>query len=151
MVHPSYAGTMSPSRPPRDGRFEKLGEELCWQLLDTTTVGRLGFATATGIVILPVNFLVHEQRIQVRTAHGTAVSALAEGRDDVAFQVDHHDDLNQAGWSVLVQGSTAEVAPEEAEQALAGTTRLGPWAPGDRSLVIGLTPRTITGRRISLH
>lgn len=134
-----------------DGMFESLAEADCWKLLDTTTVGRLGFASDDGILILPVNFFVYDERIYVRTEAGSAIAGLADGSDDVAFEVDYHDDLNQSGWNVLVKGSTAEVDTLEGERALASTGRLGPWAPGDRSLIIGLVPRTIGGRRVSMQ
>ena len=142
--------TPSPSVP-RSGRLVPITEEECWQLLDTTTVGRLAFTTDNGIEILPLNFTVFESRIYCRTEPGSAIAALAEGRDDVALEVDYHDDMNQSGWSVLVKGSTAEAAALDAEHALASTRRLGPWAPGDRSLVIVLSPRTVSGRKVSLH
>jgi nitroimidazol reductase NimA-like FMN-containing flavoprotein (pyridoxamine 5'-phosphate oxidase superfamily) len=141
----------SASRPPERGRRAVLDEEECWQLLDTTTVGRLAFGAESGIEILPLNFVVFEGRIFYRTEPGSPIAALAAGRDDVSFEVDYHDDLNQSGWSVLVKGSTAEPASLDAERALASTHRLGPWAPGDRSLVIVLNPRTLSGRKVSLH
>ena len=141
----------SSPEPSRRGTLKPIDAAEAWQLLDTTTVGRLGFATNEGIVILPVNFLVHEERIYVRTEPGSPVAALAGGRDDVAFEVDYHDDMNQSGWSVLVHAQAAEAEAGAAERAIASSRRLGPWAPGDRSLVIGLVPGSITGRRVSLH
>ena len=138
-----------PARP-RRGTLVPIAETECWELLDTTTVGRLAFTTDDGIVILPVNFFVHEERIYIRTEPGSTIAALADGRDDVAFEIDYHD-MTQAGWNVLVRGSAAEAGTLEGERALASTGRLGPWAPGNRSLVIGLTPRTISGRRVSMH
>jgi nitroimidazol reductase NimA-like FMN-containing flavoprotein (pyridoxamine 5'-phosphate oxidase superfamily) len=131
--------------------FAAIAENECWQLLETTTVGRLGFTSDSGIEILPLNFVAFERRIYCRTEPGSAVSALAEGRADVAFEVDYHDDMTQSGWSVLVKGSAAEAATHDAEQALASTRRLGPWASGDRSLVIVLDPRTLSGRKVSMH
>jgi len=132
-------------------RFTAIAEDECWQLLATTTVGRLGFNSDNGIEILPLNFVIFESRIYCRTEPGSPIAALAEGRDDVAFEVDYHDDMTQSGWSVLVKGSTAEAATHDAEQALASTRRLGPWAPGNRSLVIVLNPRTLSGRKVSKH
>ena len=137
--------------PPSHGRLAPIAEDECWQLLDATTVGRLAFTSDTGIEILPLNFIVFERRVFYRTEPGSPIAALAEDRDDVAFEVDHQDDMNQSGWSVLMKGSTTEAAAAEAERALASTTRLGPWAPGDRSLVIVLSPRTISGRKVSMH
>ena len=141
---------MTFSPPARRGKLAPIAETDCWELLDTTTVGRLAFISNDGIVILPLNFLVHEQRIYFQTQPGSTMAALADGRDDVAFEIDYHD-MNQAGWNVLVKGSTAEAGTLEGERALASAGRLGPWAPGNRSLVIGLTPRTISGRRVSMH
>ena len=145
------AMTFSPRAPERRGQLVSIAEPECWELLDTTTVGRLAFTTDDGIVILPVNFLVHEERIYFRTEPESTIAALADGRDDVAFEIDYHDDLNQAGWNVLVKGHATIAETLEGERALASTSRLGPWAPGDRSLVIGLTPRTISGRRVTMH
>ena len=126
-------------------------ETECWQLLDTTTIGRLAFATDDGIVILPINFLVYEERIYVRTEPGSTIAALADGNDDVAFEVDYHDGWNQWGWSVLVKVATEEAGTLEGERAIASSGRLGAWAPGNRSLVIRLTPRTVSGRRVSMR
>ena len=145
------AMTSSSPAPTRRGTLMPIPETECWQLLDTTTVGRLAFTTADGIVILPVNFLVFEERIYVRTEPGSTISALADGRDDVAFEMDYHDGWNQFGWSVLVKGSTSEAGNVEAERATASSGRLGPWAPGNRSLVIVLTPRKMSGRRVSMR
>ena len=144
---------MTPAPPARTrrGTLMPLAEAECWDLLDITAVGRLAFMTDDGIVILPVNFVVHEERIYVRTEPGSTIAALAEGRDDIAFEADYHDGWNQFGWSVLAKGSTAEAGTLEAERAIASTGRLGPWAPGNRSLVIVLTPRKMSGRRVSMR
>ena len=120
-------------------------------MLGATTVGRLAFTADTGIEILPLNFVVFERRIYYRTEPGSPIAALAKGRDDVAFEVDYHDDMNQSGWSVLVKGATAEAEGPDAERALASSARLGPWAPGDRTLVIVLSPRLLSGRKVSMH
>lgn len=143
--------SLSSSSPARRGTLAPISETECWQLLETTTVGRLAFNTANGIVILPVNFLVHDERIYVRTEPGTTISALADGCDDVAFEMDYHDGWNQFGWNVLVNGSTAEAGTLEGERAIASSGRLGPWAPGNRSLMIRLLPRSLGGRRVSLR
>jgi nitroimidazol reductase NimA-like FMN-containing flavoprotein (pyridoxamine 5'-phosphate oxidase superfamily) len=143
--------TSSPPSHTRRGTLRPITETECWQLLDTTTVGRLAFMADDGTVILPVNFLVHEERIYVRTEPGSTIASLADGNEDVAFEIDYHDDLNQSGWSVLVKGSGAIAETLEGERALASTGRLGPWAPGNRSLIIEVTPRSLSGRRVSLR
>jgi nitroimidazol reductase NimA-like FMN-containing flavoprotein (pyridoxamine 5'-phosphate oxidase superfamily) len=135
----------------RRGTFKPIATTDCWRLLETTTVGCVAFGTDDGIVILPLNFFVHEERIYFRTAHDSPIAVLGGGRDDVAFEVDYHDDLNQSGWSVLVQGSTATAETLDGDSALASTGRLGPWAPGERPLLLALTPRSISGRRVAMH
>jgi nitroimidazol reductase NimA-like FMN-containing flavoprotein (pyridoxamine 5'-phosphate oxidase superfamily) len=142
---------MTPQADPPAGHFSEVAADECWNLLDTTTVGRLAFAGDDGIVVIPVNFIVLDEAVYFRTSPHTVVAPLADGRDDVAFEVDHHEDMLQRGWSVLLHGSTVEVEDAEAEQARRSSSRLGPWAPGDRSLMIKLTPKRISGRRVSLH
>src|SRR5688572_17969304 len=88
--------TFSSPAPARPGTLLPIAETECWELMDTTTVGRLAFMADDGIVILPVNFLVHEERIYVRTEPGSTIASLADGNDDVAFEIDYHDDLNQS-------------------------------------------------------
>jgi nitroimidazol reductase NimA-like FMN-containing flavoprotein (pyridoxamine 5'-phosphate oxidase superfamily) len=133
------------------GYLSAIDADDCWTLLDDTTVGRLAFSTDDGIVILPVNFIVFDSAVYFRTNPGSTIAKLADGCDDVAFEVDHHEDLFQRGWNVLLRGSTAAVDAREAAQALDSTIRLGPWAPGERSLMIKLTPRRIDGRRVALR
>ena len=141
----------SPPAPARRGTLVPIAETECWELLDTTTIGRLAFATDDGIVILPINFLVYEERIYVRTEPGSTIAALADGNDDVAFEVDYHDGWNQWGWNVLVRVAAEEAGTLEGERAITSSGRLGPWAPGNRSLVIRLTPQTVSGRRVSMR
>ena len=146
-----FSGRVEPRVERRHGRLTEIEADRCWSLLDTTTVGRLGFSSPDGIVILPVNFIVFESALYFRTNPGTTIAQLCDGCSDVAFEVDHHEDMFQRGWSVLVRGSTTAANASDAVTALASSTGLGPWAPGERSLVIKLSPHRIDGRRVSLH
>lgn len=118
---------------------------ICLALLsDTTTVGRIGFCDVHGQQLVPVNFVCHDERIYFRTSPHGFLARLGLGCGDVAFEVDHIDLLTQTGWSVLVKASTEEVFGD----GEVGPQWLRPWAGGDRSVVIELTPRSITGRRV---
>lgn len=128
-----------------------ISEDECWRLLDVAVVGRLGFIIDASVTILPLNFVAFERQIYVRTDPHGPMADLANGRDGVAFETDHHDDLFQSGWSILVQGRTSGVTAAEADRVMANSHRLGPWAPGDRTLFVALTPETISGRRVSMH
>jgi nitroimidazol reductase NimA-like FMN-containing flavoprotein (pyridoxamine 5'-phosphate oxidase superfamily) len=117
------------------------GEE-CRALVRGRRVGRLGWTGSAGPTVQPVVYAVVEGLIVFRTAPGTALSELAEGRP-ACLQVDDLDEQTATGWSVLARGTTAPGPPELAAELPT------PWAPGERRLVIALTPDEYTGRAVS--
>lgn len=125
-----------------------LSEEECLEMLSTTTVGRVAFAGADGIELLPLNFTVLDGEIYFRTATDTALHQLAEGADDVAFEIDHHSDVAPIGWNVTVKGSTSRVSDPDLYEAVMSSSRLRPWAGGTRGEVIHLTRRVVGGRSV---
>lgn len=133
------------------GVFETLSAQECAEMLTTTTVGRIGFASANGQQILPVNFVFRDGSVLFRTTpHGVAAALLA-GADDVAFEVDYHDDLYQLGWSVLLVGRTERVTDPETVAELSTRRRPNPWAAGERPAFVRLVPHVISGRRVAGH
>ncbi len=93
-------------------------------------VGRVGFASADGMMILPVNFAVTAATIIFRTAPDTLLALHADSQ--VSFEVDRIDEALHGGWSVLVQGHAHTVTDEREVQHLEGGTHLEPWAGGAR-------------------
>jgi uncharacterized protein len=67
----------------------------------------------------------------------------------VAFEIDGIDDRERTGWSVVVTGTAQEVV-DPAELDDLRQTPLLPWAPGDRSQYVRITPELVTGRCISV-
>jgi hypothetical protein len=125
---------------------EKLLPVQCRQLIAPGGVGRIAFSTASGPVVLPVNFAVVADTIVIRTGSGTIIGAHACG--PVAFEVDHIDDALCQGWSVLVRGEAHLVAqPGELRHVHDGAV-VRPWAAGDREVYLRIVPTRITGRRI---
>ena len=118
----------------------------CFDLLEPGGVGRVGFAAADGIMMLPVNFAVARNTIVFRTAPDTLLAVYADGR--VSFQTDHLDEVLHAGWSVLVHGHAHKVTEEREVKYLEDRTRLEPWAAGPRDVYVRITPTRISGRRI---
>ena len=133
-----------------DGRrLETLSGEECRRLLATESVGRLGVVRGGFPLIFPVNYAVVRDRIVVHTDAGTKFSAARQNR--VCFEVDRIDPGRRTGWSVLVQGFAVEVSSAEDglyEEAL--NAPLEPWAPGERSRVLLITPIAVSGRRIEM-
>ncbi len=64
----------------------------------------------------------------------------------MAFEVDEFDDYTQSGWSVLVRGVASFVAADEL--ARDEGLRPFPWADGVRTLIVRITPVSVSGRRL---
>ena len=118
----------------------------CLGLLEAGGIGRVGFASADGIMILPVNFAVTGRTIVFRTAPDTLLAVY--GNAQVGFEVDHLDETLREGWSVLVHGHAHKVTDEREVKQLEVRTRLEPWAAGPRDVYVRITPTRISGRRL---
>jgi transcriptional regulator with XRE-family HTH domain len=143
------AGAQLPPMPGRSSRppvVTRLLPAECRRLIAPGGIGRIGFGTASGPVVLPVNFAVVADTIIIRTSEGTMVEGHADDR--VAFEVDHIDEALCQGWSVLVRGPAHRVAhPAELHHVRRETT-LWPWPGGDRDVYVRIIPDRISGRRI---
>jgi nitroimidazol reductase NimA-like FMN-containing flavoprotein (pyridoxamine 5'-phosphate oxidase superfamily) len=131
---------------------EELDAAECLELITPGGIGRVGFNTSGGPVVLPVNYTVHDGAVLFRTAFGGLMDEdLSTGIRGVelkiAFEVDHVDEATREGWSVLIQGAAHRISSEE-ELAAVQRADLEPWAGGERRLYISVTPVQITGRRI---
>jgi transcriptional regulator with XRE-family HTH domain len=149
--HLTGGDTGAPSGRARAGhhpRFTELNPSECRALLGSHGVGRLGVDTASGPVVVPVNYSVVDGAIVFRTADDTAPS-MAPGRQ-VAFEVDRIDDAFSEGWSVLVRGPARHVSEAEEVRRLAESVHSTPWAGGERDLWVRIEPRSVTGRRITV-
>ncbi|MGW2747409.1 helix-turn-helix domain-containing protein [Streptomyces sp. NPDC001450] len=129
-------------------RFTWLRPGECRSLLAMHGVGRLAVPTASGPVIVPVNYSVVDGSIVFRTARG-ATPSLADGCQ-VAFEVDRIDDAFSQGWSVLVRGPARAVTEQEEQRRLTERAYSRPWAGGSRSLWVRIDTFTVTGRRITV-
>jgi nitroimidazol reductase NimA-like FMN-containing flavoprotein (pyridoxamine 5'-phosphate oxidase superfamily) len=118
----------------------------CFGLLEPGGIGRIGFATADGIMILPVNFAVTGKTIIFRTAPDTLLALYANG--PVSFETDHLDQAHREGWSVLAHGRAHKVTDERDVKRLEDRTHLEPWAGGARDVYVRIAPTRISGRCI---
>ena len=130
----------------REHVLRTLGPSECFDLIEPGGVGRVGFASADGIMMLPVNFAVTRKTIVFRTAPDTLLAVYADGR--VSFQADHLDAALREGWSVLVHGHAHRITDEREVKKLEDRTHLEPWAAGSRDVYVRIAPTRISGRRI---
>jgi nitroimidazol reductase NimA-like FMN-containing flavoprotein (pyridoxamine 5'-phosphate oxidase superfamily) len=130
--------------------IEHLAESACLKLLREHHFGRVAFVEQTDgpPVIMPVNYLMHGEAVIFRTNPN---SKLGRGvrSTTAAFEIDGIDQRERTGWSVVVSGQAEEVMdPNELDELR--QTPLLPWAPGDRSQYVRITPERVTGRCISV-
>ncbi|MFJ1708890.1 helix-turn-helix domain-containing protein [Kitasatospora sp. NPDC088346] len=139
---------LPPGQPPPGPHptLMKLTLEECWDRLSDHGIGRVAMSSQSGPAILPVNYLVDAHSIVYRTSR-TGAAAAVEGTE-VAFEVDHVDEADSEGWSVLVVG-TVERIDDNSATRLAAQPGAEPWAAGIRDLWVRIVPTRVTGRLIS--
>lgn len=119
--------------------FAPLDESECLALLRTADVGRVAWAAAEGITVMPVNFRVDGRTVVFHTGAGSPLAALLE-TTVVGFQVDEIDPESRIGWTVLVRGTTGAADP--AAESVS-------WVPDGRDVGIAITPTSFGGRVVS--
>jgi nitroimidazol reductase NimA-like FMN-containing flavoprotein (pyridoxamine 5'-phosphate oxidase superfamily) len=133
--------------------LERLDEAECLRLISPGGIGRLAFTGRYGLTVLPVNYKLHDGAIVFRTAQDSPTgedlrTGIAHAEYQVAFEIDQIDLQTRDGWSVLIHGPAHHVS-SDAERAAVLESGVEPWPGGAREHVIRITPRTITGRRLS--
>ena len=83
--------------------LEVLDPVECLHLLAGATIGRIGVQYGALPTVLPVNFVLYEEAIVIRTSPGTKLDA-ATRNAVVAFEADSIDSVYHTGWSVSVTG-----------------------------------------------
>jgi nitroimidazol reductase NimA-like FMN-containing flavoprotein (pyridoxamine 5'-phosphate oxidase superfamily) len=127
------------------GRVELLSDNECWDALSSTDVGRLAVRSGDDIDIFPVNYLVDNRLIYLRTAPGSKMMALT-AVPRVAFEVDAV--RGALRWSVVVKG-IAERLKFDDEIEDSGILRLRSLEPSPKWNYVRITPLDISGRRFA--
>ena len=128
--------------------LEVLDRDECMRLLGQTALGRIGLSSGALPMVLPVNFMVSDGHIFIRTGRGTKLDA-ATRNAVVAFEVDDVDRLNHTGWSVLVTGVARTAEPAGALRTLGH--RPARWVPAHvDERIISISIDMISGRRITV-
>jgi uncharacterized protein len=128
--------------------IEVLYVDECLRLLGSHTVklGRVGFDSDDGLIILPVNYRLWGGSIVFRTDGGSKLTAVLDQRP-LAFEVDDVQPAWKEGWSVLVQGHGRLVEDPDEVQAITDTGLVA-WGGADDH-IIEIQSGRITGRRLS--
>jgi uncharacterized protein len=127
-------------------RWQELSRSDCFVFLARNNVGRLAFVDDLGPIVIPVNYVLDQHVLVIRTDEGTKLRAADRGAK-VAFEIDGTDAVSRSGWSVLVRGEAAAVTdPGELERLRKLPIRS--LAPGSKPHYIRVLPALVTGRRI---
>jgi pyridoxamine 5'-phosphate oxidase-like protein len=124
-------------------------EALC--LLAGVSLGRVVFTHRALPAIRPVNHLVEDERIIVRTGQDSALARAVDiaGRSVVAYEADMIHPDEHVGWSVIVVGRASHLADEEAAQRYRRALR--PWVPGPLDDIIVIQAEIVDGFRLTRH
>jgi nitroimidazol reductase NimA-like FMN-containing flavoprotein (pyridoxamine 5'-phosphate oxidase superfamily) len=125
--------------------IRELDVETCMSLLEEHHFGRVAFDDGSGPMILPVNYVFHRGEVVFRSDIGSKTVA-AESWAPAAFEIDHVDEANRVGWSVLLRGRLVEVT-DTAELAAVRAADVQPFVKGQgKHHYLRLQQRSITGR-----
>lgn len=133
------------------GGLEILDVEECLRLLGSVSIGRIVFTDKALPAILPVNYLLYDGSVIIRTGRGSKLATAARNAV-VAFEADRFDtdecglDYHR-GWSVTVIGQAQEVT-EPTERDMLTRLPLRAWAPGERDHYIRIPTELVSGHRI---
>lgn len=126
----------------------ELSAPQCRELLETDCVGRVGFVTPFGPRIVPVNYALAGDAVEMRTSIYTELARFGPGQL-VVFEIDHFDSERRRGWSVVAHGRCLELEePHAAHWEAERVREPEPWAGGDRPVWLRLPWEELTGRRV---
>ncbi|GAB97951.1 nitroimidazol reductase NimA-like FMN-containing flavoprotein (pyridoxamine 5'-phosphate oxidase superfamily) [Kineosphaera limosa] len=131
---------------PEENVVETLSQEEVWAFLGSQQLARLAFAIAGEPEIVPINYVVSDERIYFRTAEGSKLLGLTINAR-VALETDRVGD--GVATSVIVHGTARELQTiDELEWAEALPLRT--WVPTRKVHFVEITPDELTGRRFHL-
>jgi hypothetical protein len=123
---------------------DELSESACWELLRTTSVGRLAVWVEDHPDIFPLNYAVDHGTVVFRSRTGTKLSA-ALPDSPVALEADGYDAEKGDAWSVVIKGNAEEIKGQDLMDTI--DLPLFPWQAGDKGRFIRVVPTTTSGRR----
>lgn len=119
-----------------------------WQLLGSVSLGRIVFTRHALPAIRPVNHLVEDETIIIRSHLGAEIVAHAGTEDGVVvcYEADEIDPVRHTGWSVIATGMARLVSDPAA--AARYQQQLNPWVEHQMDYVVAVRPHLITGLQL---
>ena len=127
-------------------RMVELSADDALKLLAGVSIGRIVFSARALPTVRPVNHVVDNGYIVIRTHAGSAILGPAGSGAVVAYEADELDQETHTGWSVIVTG-TATLVDDPEEQARY-RMMLSPWVGAAMDYVVRISTDLITGYRL---
>lgn len=142
MVTSGIDGNRRPHRP------MPISDSEAMQLLATTSYGRVVFTRDALPAIRPVNHLVEDGMIIVRSRITSRLTAAvrADQKVVVAYEADDIDPIRHIGWSVVVTGIARTVS--EPDRIARYEDLLVSWVDRMMDVVVEIEPSIISGVRL---
>lgn len=131
---------------PTDAYLQVMSREECLRLLPTATIARIAYCSDGEVHVLPVNAVLYQDEVVVRTTYGGKLAAATAGAT-MTVEADEVDAATRTAWVVNVVGRSRLIEDLD-DLALLELAHIEPWVPGDREFYIGVSLDTVTGRRI---
>ena len=141
-----YDGGLGLARPPAGA--QRLSRDEAMQLLANVDYGRVVFTLNALPAIRPVNHLVDDDQIIIRTRLNTAISTVVKAADPalvVAYEADSFDSDRRVGWSVVATGRARTV--DDPDQCSRYERLLQSWV-NHADTVLAISPDVLTAFRI---
>jgi Pyridoxamine 5'-phosphate oxidase len=140
-----HDGGLSLSKPPQ--RSRQLDRAEAMRLLASVSYGRVVFTQNALPAIRPVNHLIDDDRVIIRTRLTAKISAVVQSNDAaiVAYEADSFDPESQTGWSVVITGRAHIIT--DPDQITRYEQLLHPWV-NHADIVLAIEPQLVTGLHI---
>lgn len=128
--------------PPR--RMRQVSRQQALRLLGSVSLGRIAFTAHAMPEIRPVNHILDDEDIIIRSHVGAAI--LSTHGKVVSYEADALDPDSHLGWSGMVLGKAQVVEDPAAVERY--SRMVEPWVDRQMDYVIRIHPETITGYEI---
>ncbi|MDN3028453.1 pyridoxamine 5'-phosphate oxidase family protein [Streptomyces sp. S.PB5] len=135
-----------PAGPSPRAHTVELGHEESLKLLARVPLGRVGFTHQALLVIRPVNHVVVDGEVVIRTHAGAALLGSAAASEVVVYEADQIAPDTRTGWSVMVTGRASRVTDPAA--LFHYQAQLTPWVDMDVEHVVRILAEAVTGYRL---
>jgi nitroimidazol reductase NimA-like FMN-containing flavoprotein (pyridoxamine 5'-phosphate oxidase superfamily) len=124
-----------------------ISPEQCLALLGSVPFGRVVFTNRALPAIRPVNHIVDNGHIIIRSSLGSGITGAAGAGMVVAYEADSIDPDSRTGWSVVVTGLARLV--EDPVDLARYEQLLEPWVDGRMDCVVSIPADLVTGYQLT--